>query len=160
MREIVQFDLQKDKIRFQSAAIAALQQAAEAHCVRVLEDAGLLALHGGRVTVQQRDMDLARYLRGEILEQKMVLRTAKERRMWGERLVRLEEERKVNEAKLVKIREEMDAKALQRAVKKRRRQDERMQMRLAKARAAAAATAAANASVVDPNQPGPSSAGQ
>ena len=157
MREIVQFDLQKDKIRFQSAAIAALQQAAEAHCVRVLEDAGLLALHGGRVTVQQRDMDLAR---GETLEKKMVLRTAKERRMWGERLVRLEEERKVNEAKLVKIREEMDAKALQRAVKKRRRQDERMQMRLAKARAAAAATAAANASVVDPNQPGPSSAGQ
>ena len=160
MREIVKYDLLKDNIRFQSAAVAALQQAAEAHCVRVLEDAGLLALHGGRVTVQQRDMDLARYLRGEILEQKMVLRTAKERRMWGERLVRLEEERKVNEAKLVKIREEMDAKALQRAVKKRRRQDERMQMRLAKARAAAAAAAAANASVVDPNQPGPSSAGQ
>lgn len=51
--------------RFQSAALAALQEAAEAYLVALLEDTNLCAVHAGRVTVQVRDMQLARKLRGE-----------------------------------------------------------------------------------------------
>ncbi|KAF5328633.1 hypothetical protein D9619_011617 [Psilocybe cf. subviscida] len=52
-------------IRFQSAAIEALQEAAEAYLVRLFEDVNLAALHAKRVTIMPRDMSLARRLRGE-----------------------------------------------------------------------------------------------
>ena len=55
----------KVDLRFQSAAIAALQEAAEAYLVGLFEDTNLCAVHAKRVTIFPRDMHLARRIRGE-----------------------------------------------------------------------------------------------
>lgn len=52
-------------LRFQSGAVAALQEAAEAFVVRVFEDSNLCAVHARRVTVMPKDVQLARKIRGE-----------------------------------------------------------------------------------------------
>ena len=52
-------------MRFQSAAILALQEAAEAYLVTLFEDTVLCAIHAKRVTVMPKDMQLARRIRGE-----------------------------------------------------------------------------------------------
>ena len=52
-------------IRFQSSAILALQEASEAYLVSLFEDTNLCAIHAKRVTIQPKDMQLARRLRGE-----------------------------------------------------------------------------------------------
>ena len=52
-------------LRFQSGAILALQEAAEAYLVGLLEDSNLCAIHAKRVTIMPRDMQLARRIRGE-----------------------------------------------------------------------------------------------
>lgn len=51
-------------LRFQSTALEALQEAAEAYIVNLFEDMQLAALHAKRVTVMAKDMALARKLRG------------------------------------------------------------------------------------------------
>ncbi|KAH9899895.1 histone-fold-containing protein [Cubamyces lactineus] len=51
-------------LRWQSSAILALQEATEAFLVHMFEDANLCAIHAKRVTVMQRDIQLARRLRG------------------------------------------------------------------------------------------------
>ena len=53
------------KVRFQSAAIMALQEAAEAYLVGLFEDTNLCAIHAKRVTIMQKDIQLARRIRGE-----------------------------------------------------------------------------------------------
>lgn len=53
-------------LRFQSFAIAALQEAAEAYLVRLFEDANICAIHAKRVTIFPKDMQLARRIRGEV----------------------------------------------------------------------------------------------
>ena len=63
VREIAQ-DF-KTNLRFQSAAIGALQEAAEAYSVSLFEDTNLCAIHAKRVTIMPRDMRLARRIRGE-----------------------------------------------------------------------------------------------
>jgi histone H3 len=55
----------KTDLRFQSTALMALQEATEAYAVGLFEDTNLCAIHGGRVTIQPRDMQLARRIRGE-----------------------------------------------------------------------------------------------
>ena len=55
----------KPDLRFQSAAIGALQEAAEAYLVSLFEDTNLCAIHAKRVTIFPRDMQLARRIRGE-----------------------------------------------------------------------------------------------
>ena len=55
-------------IRFQSAAILALQEAAEAYLVTLFEDTVLCAIHARRVTIMPRDMQLARRIRGDRTE--------------------------------------------------------------------------------------------
>lgn len=52
-------------IRFQSAALLALQEATEAYMVGLFEDANLCAIHDHRVTVMPRDIQLARRIRGD-----------------------------------------------------------------------------------------------
>ena len=47
-------------VRFQSTAIQALQEGAEAFLVAMFEDANLLAIHAKRVTVMPKDLALAR----------------------------------------------------------------------------------------------------
>ncbi|THU80522.1 histone H3 [Dendrothele bispora CBS 962.96] len=63
VREIAQ-DFKRD-IRFQSSAIKALQEAAEAYLVDLFEATNACAIHAKRVTIQPKDMALARKLRGE-----------------------------------------------------------------------------------------------
>ena len=52
-------------VRFQSTAIAALQEAAENFIVGLFEDVNLLAVHAKRVTVMPRDIRLALKIRGD-----------------------------------------------------------------------------------------------
>ena len=63
VREIVQ-DYKTD-LRFQSAAILCLQEAAEAYLVRLFDDANLCAIHTRRVTIMPKDIMLARRIQGE-----------------------------------------------------------------------------------------------
>ncbi|KAF2680129.1 histone-fold-containing protein [Lentithecium fluviatile CBS 122367] len=49
--------------RWQSQAIQALQEATEAFLVSLFHDANLCAIHAKRVTIQQKDIQLARRLR-------------------------------------------------------------------------------------------------
>jgi hypothetical protein len=49
-------------MRFQTKALLALQEAAEAHLVGVFEDMNLLALHSKRVTVRPTDLKLVQRL--------------------------------------------------------------------------------------------------
>ena len=63
VREIAQ-DFRSD-LRFQSAAIGALQEASEAYLVGLMEDTNLCAIHAKRVTIMPKDMQLARRIRGE-----------------------------------------------------------------------------------------------
>ena len=51
-------------MRFQSQAIEALQEAVEAFLVHLLEDANLCAIHAKRATIMQKDIQLARRIRG------------------------------------------------------------------------------------------------
>ena len=53
------------KVRFQSAAIMALQEAAEAYLVGLFEDTNLCAIHTKRVTIMPKDIQLARRIHGE-----------------------------------------------------------------------------------------------
>ncbi|XP_007937064.1 histone H3-like centromeric protein A [Orycteropus afer afer] len=49
---------------WQAQALLALQEAAEAFLVHLFEDAYLLSLHAGRVTLYPKDVQLARRIRG------------------------------------------------------------------------------------------------
>ena len=53
------------ELRFQSAALVALQEASEAYVVGLFEDTNLCAIHAQRKTVMKKDMDLARRIRGD-----------------------------------------------------------------------------------------------
>ena len=61
---------QKNDVRFQSSALMALQEAAEAYLVGLFEDTNLCAIHARRVTIMIRDMQLARRIRGEKFDSK------------------------------------------------------------------------------------------
>ncbi|XP_068963448.1 histone H3.3A-like [Petaurus breviceps papuanus] len=63
VREIAQ-DVKTD-LRFQSAAIGALQEASEAYLVGLFEDTNLCAIHSKRVTIMPKDIQLARRIREE-----------------------------------------------------------------------------------------------
>ena len=52
-------------LRFQTAAVLALQEAAEAYLVGLFEDTNLCAMHAKRITIMPKDMQLARRIRGE-----------------------------------------------------------------------------------------------
>jgi histone H3 len=55
----------KPDIRFQGSAILALQESSEAYIVALFEDTNMCAIHAKRVTIQPKDMQLARRIRGE-----------------------------------------------------------------------------------------------
>ena len=55
----------QNELRFQSTAILALQEAAEAYLVGLFQDTNLIALHAKRVTIMPKDLQLARRIRGE-----------------------------------------------------------------------------------------------
>ena len=51
--------------RIASAAVAALQDAAEAYLVGLFEDTNLCAIHAKRVTIMPKDIQLAQRIHGE-----------------------------------------------------------------------------------------------
>ncbi|KAK4231495.1 histone-fold-containing protein [Podospora fimiseda] len=53
-----------EELRWQSQAIQALQEASEAFLVHLFEDSNLCAIHAKRVTIMQKDIQLARRIRG------------------------------------------------------------------------------------------------
>ena len=53
------------QVRFQSTALAALQEVAENFLVGLFEDVNLLAVHAKRVTVMPRDIRLALRIQGD-----------------------------------------------------------------------------------------------
>lgn len=55
----------KQEVRFQSNAILALQESAEAYLVSLFEDTNLCAIHARRVTIMSKDLQLARRIRGD-----------------------------------------------------------------------------------------------
>lgn len=63
VREIMQSHSME--FRIQSPALLAIQEAAEAYLVGLFEDSNLCAIHGKRVTIMPKDIQLARRLRGE-----------------------------------------------------------------------------------------------
>lgn len=63
VREIAQ-DYKND-LRFQSSAVAALQEASEMYLVGLFTDSNLCAIHAKRVTIMPKDIQLARRIRGE-----------------------------------------------------------------------------------------------
>ena len=52
-------------LRFKTAALMALQEAAETYMVQLFEETVLCAVHAKRVTVMPKDMNLARRIRGD-----------------------------------------------------------------------------------------------
>eukprot|EP01009_Symbiontida_sp_KSa7_P007121 NODE_3744_length_381_cov_1472.653614_g3175_i0.p3 GENE.NODE_3744_length_381_cov_1472.653614_g3175_i0~~NODE_3744_length_381_cov_1472.653614_g3175_i0.p3 ORF type:complete len:113 (-),score=38.25 NODE_3744_length_381_cov_1472.653614_g3175_i0:42-356(-) len=62
VREVSQ-DFKSD-LRFQTAALLCLQEAAESYMVKLFEDTLLCALHAKRVTVMPNALQLARKIRG------------------------------------------------------------------------------------------------
>ena len=48
-----------------AGAVVALQEAAESYLVHLFEDSNLEAIHAKRVTIQAKDIQIARRIRGE-----------------------------------------------------------------------------------------------
>ncbi|KAK1751644.1 putative histone H3 protein [Echria macrotheca] len=65
VREIaLQYVPAGEEMRWQSQAIQALQESAEAFLIHLFEDTNLCAIHAKRVTIMQKDIQLARRIRG------------------------------------------------------------------------------------------------
>ena len=56
---------QRCPVRWAKGAIEALHEASENYLVGLLTDANILAIHARRITVQPRDIQLARRIRGD-----------------------------------------------------------------------------------------------
>ncbi|KAI1285539.1 histone H3.3 [Halotydeus destructor] len=66
VREICNDVLPTDTpFKWQSSALGAMQEAAEAYLVGLFEDTNLCAIHARRVTIMPKDIHLARRIRGE-----------------------------------------------------------------------------------------------
>ncbi|PPQ76221.1 hypothetical protein CVT26_008390 [Gymnopilus dilepis] len=59
----------KLEVRFRPAALQALQEAAEAYVIEILEHANAAAVHAKRVTVQQKDLRFVCRIRGDLKHQ-------------------------------------------------------------------------------------------
>ena len=55
----------KTDLRWTSSGMMCIQEAAEAYLVGLFEDTNLCAIHARRVTINPKDMQLARRIRGE-----------------------------------------------------------------------------------------------
>ena len=64
VREIGDEQAEKS-VRWEENALLAVHEAAEAYLIGLFEDANLLAIHGKRVTIAGRDMQLALRIRRE-----------------------------------------------------------------------------------------------
>ncbi len=80
VRDIVE-SLHGSEMRVQSMALYAMQEAAEAYLVGMFEDCNLCALHANRITIMQKDMLLARRLRGDRFKDNRFSENIPERRV-------------------------------------------------------------------------------
>jgi len=64
LRETIQSMKTRDSLRQQRRAAEAIQSGVESFIVSLFEDSQLLTLHGKRVTVQPKDLNLAMRLNG------------------------------------------------------------------------------------------------
>jgi len=55
----------KQELRWQTTAVLAIQEAAEAYLTALFEDVNLIAIHSGRVTIQPKDLALSLRIRGD-----------------------------------------------------------------------------------------------
>ena len=55
----------KTELRYTGTSILALQESSKAYLVSLFEDTNLCAIHGKRVTIMPKDIELARRIRGE-----------------------------------------------------------------------------------------------
>ena len=55
----------KCPLHWTQGAIEAIHEGAESYTISLLKDANLLAIHARRITVQPRDIQVARRIRGE-----------------------------------------------------------------------------------------------
>ena len=65
VREITQALAPGLGYRYQSTALAALQEAVEVYAICLLSDAQIAAIHARRITVMPKDLHIVRRLRGE-----------------------------------------------------------------------------------------------
>ena len=63
--ELVNMNAFPNGARMQDVALTALQEAAEAYMVKLYEDTNLTCIHRKRVTIEPKDIQLARRVRGE-----------------------------------------------------------------------------------------------
>lgn len=66
IREIAQIHTKSTDLMWQAAAIAALQEAAEAYLIGLFEDTNIVAINSRRVTIMPRDMQVVRRIRGRL----------------------------------------------------------------------------------------------
>ena len=78
-RKVGNFWLHRGEVRFQSSAMEALREAAEAFIVRLMEDANLCTLHRKLITVMGKDLHLALRLNGMVSLE--AIREEKEKRL-------------------------------------------------------------------------------
>lgn len=64
VRELADNHSHTSSLRFSGVAMEALQHAAENYLIKLFEDANLCAIHCKRVTIQSKDIQLARRIRG------------------------------------------------------------------------------------------------
>jgi len=57
-------ELVTNRMKYQSMALAALQEAAESFIIGIFEDTNLCSIHAKRVTIVPKDLQLARRIRG------------------------------------------------------------------------------------------------
>ena len=96
-------------LRFQSAALKALQEGSEAYVVGLLEDSQLCTFHAKRVTLMPKDMQLARRLHRDVVTDDAMESFAQitvQRKMQAEREAR---ERRRKEEEAEKMRKERTA---------------------------------------------------
>jgi len=66
VREVAKnFTVDGGDLRFESHALMAIQEVAEAYMTKLFEDTNLCAIHAKRVTIMPKDIQLARRIRGE-----------------------------------------------------------------------------------------------
>ena len=58
VKEIVQDLFKSETYRFQSTALLALQEASESYLVSMFDDVNCIAIHGKRVTIQNKDIQI------------------------------------------------------------------------------------------------------
>lgn len=69
VREVTQEYAPTKDFRWKADALLAFQEMAEAYLISLFEDANLCAIHGKRVTIMVKDIQLARRIRGAFLPQ-------------------------------------------------------------------------------------------